>query len=275
MLRTVATTMKPSAEGPLTRAAPGTAARGDAEEEVLQAGRLAAGELGADLGEGAQRDRAAVDDDEDAVAELLHEREQVRGEDDGGARLGAGLERALHLADAERVEAGEGLVEEHQARVVEEAAGDGELLLHAAGELAGEDAGLAVELQLGEQRAGARLPVHDAVEARHQVEVLAHGEVVEEAGLVREERELALGGHGRGGEVVPGDADGAARGREDAAQAAQRARLAGAVGADQAEHLAGGDLEREVVDGGEAAVALRQAMNLEHRLAHASPPAAA
>jgi len=34
------------------------------------------------------------------VAQLLDEGEEVGGEDDGGAGLGAGAEGALHLADA-------------------------------------------------------------------------------------------------------------------------------------------------------------------------------
>ena len=50
-------------------------------------------------------------------------------------------------------------------------------------------------------------------------------------------------------DVVAGDSGDAARGLEDGAQDAHRGRLAGAVGAEQAENFAGLGVERDVIDG--------------------------
>src|SRR5262249_61425870 len=47
--------------------------------------------------------------------------------------------------------------------------------------------------------------------------------------------------------------------------------LAGAVGAEQAENLAGLDRERDPVDGGRAGVALGEAEGLDHRFVHRRP----
>src|SRR5260370_369901 len=47
-------------------------------------------------------------------------------------------------------------------------------------------------------------------------------------------------------QVVPPDHDPAARGTDDPRDAAERGGLAGAVGADQPEHLARGDVERQL-----------------------------
>jgi hypothetical protein len=82
--------------------------------------------------------RGSALQDEDAARDLLDQVEQVRAHDDRGAAAGALDDRRLHAADAERIEAGERLVEEQRARLVQEAAGDRELLLHAARELAGQ-----------------------------------------------------------------------------------------------------------------------------------------
>ena len=58
----------------------------------------------------------------------------------------------------------------------------------------------------------------------------------------------------------------AAGGREQAAQHAERGRLAGAVGPEQAEDLAALDLEADVIDGGESAEPPDQIVDLDHRL---------
>ena len=68
-------------------------------------------------------------------------------------------DRLFHLPDPARVDSGQRLVEDEDLGVVEEAAGDDELLLHAPGELRGKRALLARKLQLVEEGAGAgRLP---------------------------------------------------------------------------------------------------------------------
>ena len=197
-------------------------------------------------------------------ADFLEEVEEMRAEDDGGALTGAAEDGILHATDAEGVEAGEGLVEEHDPGAVQESAGDGEFLLHAAGELAGELVGFFREFEFFEEWLGEGRVVGDAVYARDEVEVLADREVVEEPGFVGEKRELALGGDGIGGEIDTANADGAAVGGDDAGEAAERAGFAGAVGADEAEDLAGLNGERQITDGGEIAVAFGEARDFDH-----------
>ena len=55
----------------------------------------------------------------------------------------------------------------------------------------------------------------------------------------------------------------AGRGAEEAEHEAQRRRLAGAVGAEEAEDLAGSDVEVEPVEGAEAAVVFGQVFGVE------------
>ena len=68
-------------------------------------------------------------------------------------------------------------------------------------------------------------------------------------------------------DVVAADAHGAARGRNDAGEAAQRGGLARAVRADEAQHFAGLDGKRKFVHGGELAVKFGEAFDLNHALA--------
>jgi hypothetical protein len=198
-------------------------------------------------------------------AQLLHEVQQVRREHHGGAGGGVRGDGGLHAAHAERVEPGERLVEEEDARVVEERAGDGQLLPHPARELAGEGAALLRELQLREQRRDARGRVAHPVEAGHELQVLLDGQVVEEVRLVGDEGELALGRDGVGGEVHAGHAHAPRRGDEDAGAAAERGGLAGAVGPDQPDDLPRVDRERDAAHGEGAVVALAQRADVEQR----------
>src|SRR2546430_13533506 len=68
--------------------------------------------------------------------------------------------------------------------------------------------------------------------------------------------------------VVSADADRPPRRPDDAREAAQRRGLAGAVGADQPEHFAGRHAERQVADRRDAAVRLREPLDLDHRAAN-------
>jgi hypothetical protein len=95
-------------------------------------------------------------------------------------------------------------------------------------------------------------------------EVLPHGQVLEEPRLIGKKRELALGRDGIGGEVDARDSQGPRRRRDDAGGAAEGGGLARAVGSDQAHDLARLDREREVMDGGEVAIALGEAADFNH-----------
>ena len=95
------------------------------------------------------------------------------------------------------------------------------------------------DFKLVQQGLGDGLVVAHAVDARDEIEVLAHGEVVEEPRLIRKERERALGRHRIGGDVVARDADDARGGRDDAGQAPEGGGLARPVGPNQAKHFPG------------------------------------
>ena len=90
----------------------------------------------------------------------------------------------------------------------------------------------------------------------HQ-QVFQHGELLEKAHVL-EGAHQAVTGHlmaGLAGDLVAIQPDAAPGGPVEPADAVEDGGLAGAVGADDAEDLAIGDVEADVVDGGEAAEA--------------------
>ena len=104
------------------------------------------------LGDRAVGDLLPAIDDHDARADLLHQVQQVRRHDDGAAAAAARHDRLAHPPDAEWVEPGQRLVEEQRRRIVQQPARDGDLLLHAARQLARQRVSLRRQLQLLEQR---------------------------------------------------------------------------------------------------------------------------
>lgn len=240
-------------------------AAGGAEEDFFEVhGGFALAEARRDFGERAIGDFLAALEDEDVRADFLEQVEQMGAEDDRRSVARALEDGVFHPADAEGIEAGERLVEEHDLRGVEQAARDRELLFHAAGELAGKLVGFVGDLELLKKRLRERFVVADAVDAGDEIEVLTDGEIIEEPGFVGEERERALGGQRGGGEVVTGDAEGAGAGGNDAGEAAERGGFAGAVGADEAEDFAWANEEGQLADGSEAAVAFGEGLDLDH-----------
>ncbi len=185
-------------------------------------------------------------------------------EDDRGSLGGEAADGVLHPADGEGIQAGERFVEEDHPGRMQEAAGDLDLLLHAAGEVAGELVGLRREFEFFQQPGVARRGVRHLVEARGEVEVLTDREVFEEPGFVREEGEFALGPDGIGGEVVSGNAEGAAGGRADAGKGTEGGGLAGAVGSAKAQEFAGLHAEGQRGHGSEVTVEFGQAFDLDH-----------
>ena len=109
---------------------------GDPEECFFQREVVAAfGDLELQVRDRVVGDARSVLDDGHRVAELFDQVQKVRAEDDGRAGLRAADDRFLHPADAQRVEAGERLVEDQHIGLVDEAAGDHQFLFHAAREL--------------------------------------------------------------------------------------------------------------------------------------------
>ena len=84
----------------------------------------------AELGERALRDQLPVVEDADAVAELLGDREAVGREEDRDAARGEPAEELAERERALRVHADHRLVEDEDARPVDERGGERQALLH-------------------------------------------------------------------------------------------------------------------------------------------------
>src|SRR5258708_38693613 len=100
----------------------------DLEEDVLE--RRAGGGVAAQLRHGAARDDAPALDDADPLREALGDLEDVRREDHAHALARALDELILHLPRRGRIEPGERLVEDHDARLVDQPAPPPDLLPH-------------------------------------------------------------------------------------------------------------------------------------------------
>ena len=166
-----------------------------------------------------------------------------------GARPAARHDRLAHAVNADRVEPRERLVEEERRRVADQAAGDDDLLPHAARQFAGQRPLFPCQLQFVDQRPRAAIEVLDAVEPRDEPQMLLDGEVLEEVRLVRHERQSSLRRDRVGDDVMTVDRDAAGRGSQNAGERTQRGRLPRAVRTDQSDDLAAGGRERKVVDG--------------------------
>src|SRR5258705_3737415 len=170
------------------------------------------------------------------------------------------------LAPRSRVDARGGLVEEEEPGLVDEAGGEREALLPAAGERAGELVLARREAEALEGLAHVPLAVRDLVHARHEVEVLLDGEVLVEAELLRHVAHRALDAPGVLRDVVAEHDAMTLVGREEPADHADGGGLAAAVGAEEAIDRALRDLHREVIDDRLLAEALGEALDVDGQI---------
>ena len=161
------------------------------EKDVFQALGPKLGPPGDDLRDRPERHHLAPLHDQEPGADLLHQVQQVRAQNDGGPARGAAHDRGFHPADADRVQAGQRLIQEQRPGLVQQPAGDGELLLHPSGQLAGQGAPLVGQVQLLQQARDPGRRRRHAVEPADEAQVLLHREVFEEVGLVGNEGEGA------------------------------------------------------------------------------------
>ena len=182
-----------------------------------------------------------------------------------------------HLGVA-RVERGDRLVGEDDARLLDQGAGDGDALLLAARQGAGAVGGEAADVEELQRRERDRLvvggpqleqgaPFGRVVEPAHQhvgehVEAVDQGELLEHHGAVAapvaQRRALQRG------DVAVLEDDAAVARLDQAVDHAQERRLAGAGAADDADHLAGGDFQVDRVDGDEVTEAAGETLDREH-----------
>ena len=171
------------------------------------------------------------------------------------------------LAARDGIDAGRRLVEQDHIRLVHQGAGESELLLHAAGQPIGQARSKLGELRDLEQPLAPRGVVDNAVDLGEERDVLVDAEIAVQAEALRQVADLGCDRAVLLHRIVAGHADGAAVGMQQAAQQPDARRLAGAVRADEPEHLAAGDLERQVVHGDRGPVLSGDTIEAQHRAA--------
>ena len=203
----------------------------------------------------ADGDDAAFFHDEDAIG--IDDGGEAMGDDDGGAvvheLLGGVLDELFGLG----IEGGGGLVEDEDAGILEEDAGDGDALALAAGkgDAALADVGFVAVAEPGDEVVGIGGPgggddfilggAGPAV-----ADVLGDG-AGEEDVVLHDDSDLAADGLDVvGGDGFVVDEDFAGGGIVEAGEEGDDGAFAGAAGADEGDHFAGLDGEVDVVEGG-------------------------
>ena len=215
-------------------------------------------------------DELALVDHADAVGHLLGFLDVVRGEDDGGPLVAQLADERPHVAPQLHVHARGGLVEEQHLGLVGERLRDHHAPLHAP----------------RERHDAARALVPERKRAQHLLDVGGIGGEAEQAAaearrgprrlehvgveLLRHEPDARARGAVVGPDVVPGDRHPARRRGDDAADDADERGLPRAVGAEEREDLAAGDVQVHGLQGLVAgSVGLREAGDREDGGRHA------
>ena len=222
---------------------------------------------------GAGGDLPAAVHDDDPVAQLLHLLHVVARVDDGGAALVETLDALEDGAPALRVDSDRGLIEEDEVGAVGDAAGDVEASQQAAGELLGLELHELLQAdegdRLGHQAAPLGAVTH--VEGAEGIDVLRHRELIEDGDILRHHADATLETVGGGRHRLTEDADRALVVGEQLKDAADRRRLARAVGAEQPQHLAARNSQGQAVHRDEFPIAFDQGLHLHGVIRSSSP----
>ena len=232
----------------------------------LQLDAAGAGHRGLERHRRVQRHDAAAVDDRDAVAQTVGLVHVMRGEKQRAALLSAQMRDHLpHRNTRDRVEAGGGLVQKQELRVVHQAARDLQPSPHAARQSGGERVGAVGEADGFEQLRGALAPARtgDAVQAGVNAQILGAGEFGVAGHVLRNDADGGAHRIGVVNDIVPGHNGRAAGGRHQRRQHADERALARAVGSQKAEDLAARHVETDVVDRQQRAEALADAFDLD------------
>ena len=116
-------------------------------------------------------------------------------------------------------------------------------------------------------RAAALVPVH-AAHLGGELEELEHGHVAVDRRVLGQVADALAHLERIVEHVVSGDHRPARRRRQEAGEDLHRGRLAGAVRAQEAEHLAAPHVERNLVDGSGMSVVFGEAFDLNHQVRH-------
>ncbi len=234
----------------------GAVAAGAGEQvDADEVGDVAGAGVGSDVGQGAGLDDATSFEDDDAVGEGVGV-DRVVGDEEAHAVEGGEVAAQVpaDVTAGAGVEGGERLVEEQQARLGGQGAGQGDALGLAAGEGAGPVGGVVGEPDTLEPGGGAGSGVRlgDAAGAEAEGDVLQRGQVGEQEIVLEDDGDGAVFGADEhvGGGVVERfavEVDAAAVDRQEPGEAAEQGGLAGTVGAEHGDGFAtlGGDVDVE------------------------------
>ena len=214
------------------------------------------------LGQRARGDGTAVVHDDDALAARLGLFQVVRGEQQGGAGAAQAFQHVVDLLAALRVHTDGGLVQQHELRLVQHAAGEVQPALHAAGELlhhAGRALGEPGPLQRPRCTFVQFLPL-EPVHAPERLQVLARIQQRVERVLLWNDAQF--GARLAGCEHMPEQRHRAAVQAHAAGDGADQRGLAGAIRPQQSQHLALAERERHAVERARGAEALACIANL-------------
>ena len=204
---------------------------GPATDQVGQAG------LGDDFGGGAVGQQFAASDEGQAMAALgfVH---VMGGDEEGQAAGGEKVDLLPEIAAGLGVHAGGGFVQQKEFRPVNQAGGQGQTLLPAAGKLAGQLLLALRQAQALDAFPHRLAPILDSIHAGHEVEVFPDAQVLVKAEALRHVADLALDVFAVGDDIVS-EANARALVRaQQPAQHADEGRLAAAVRAEKAADFA-------------------------------------
>ena len=229
--------------------------------------------VGRRAGREARHHRRPLPQHRDPVADAADLVEPVRDVDDADALGGEPADHVEERLDLALVEDGGGLVHDEQAHVVGQRPGDRHDLLAGRPEVAhpgvGGDRLVADALEQGGGLAAHAGPVEEPALAELVAEedVVGDPEVGDQVELLVDRGDAAADGRRRvaAGERLAVEQDLAVGRVDGAGDALDQRGLAGAVGADDAVHLAGPHVEVDAVEGAHAGVLLGQAPDLEER----------
>ena len=216
---------------------------------------------------GALGDEPAAVDDADLVGQAVGLLQVLRGQKDRGAAVHQRADDVPHLLARARVQPGGGLIEEDQRRPGDQRDGQIQAAPHAAGVAAHLLAAGLGQAEGCQELVGpfAGPAPAQAQQAPEESKVLNPGEHLIDAGVLARHPDDAAHRVALADNVVPQDPGGAATGRQQRGDHAQRRGLPGAVGSQQAVDDARRDRQVQGVDGGERAESAGQAGGLDGR----------
>ena len=229
-------------------------------------------EDGAQLVQRAQRLHLAAGHDGHAVHAVLQLGQDVRGEHDGQPLVAQLGQRVPEKVDGVRVQPRGGFIQKQHARLTQQRLRKAQALAHALGVGAHRLFARRAQAHALQQR-GAACRVH-ALEARKKAQRFQAAEVVPQGHVFGQVADAAP--HFARGAAVHGLAahfNAAAGGRKQAEHHLEQGAFACAVVADQAEHFAAPDVERNIVHGGEAVKAFGDAAQANDGVAPAGAAA--